>query len=231
MLVVTIDRPEMRNALSPEMLDELAATWAWAESEPDVRVVVLTGSGGTFSSGADLTADWSSVGPTHDAFFPERGLRKPLLAAVSGYCLAGGFELMLACDIRVCAPDAMFGMPEASRGLFPAGGTAVRAPRRLGWANAMNILFTADRVDADTAVRIGVVNEIAEDPLVRAIEIGERIAANSPASLRAIKEAALETDGLPLLDALEEQARFVKPGSADATEGARAWKENRAPRF
>jgi enoyl-CoA hydratase/carnithine racemase len=229
---VTIERPEVRNAMDPATLDELAAAWARAESDDGVRAVILTGAGtAAFSAGADLKADWSGAQPAHDAFFPERVLRKPLIAAVRGFCLAGGCELLLACDVRIASADATFGLPEPSRGLFPAGGSAVRAPRRLGWANAMHLLLTAERIDANAALRIGLINEIADDPLARAREIAARIARNSPASVRAIKECALQTDGMPLLDALVEQARFVKPGSVDAREGVDAWKEKRAPKF
>ncbi len=231
---ITLDRPERRNALGPDTLDALARAWRDADADDAVRAVILTGEGDrAFCAGADLTADWSETATTHDAFFPERVLLKPLIAAVNGACVAGGLELLLTCDIRFAAEHATFALTEPSLGLFPAGGSAVRAPRRLGWPHAMYLLTTADKIDSMEAARIGLINRAVPLPelLPLARATAEMIARNSPASVRAIKRAAIETDGMGLLDALQEQAQYVKPGSADAAEGIASFREKRAPEF
>lgn len=238
---ITINRPERRNAMDLATLDALNEAWVAAEGDEDIRAVILTGAGDlAFSAGADLKefapeAERHRVGPTHPAFFPESVIRKPLVAAVNGACLAGGCELLLACDIRLAVPHATFGLPEPKRGLFPAGGSAVRAPRRLGWAPAMHLLLTGDAIDAETALRIGLVNRIvpASDLMDEARAIAERVAANSAAAVRAIKECALASDGIPLEEALERQADYSRRVSAspDAQEGIRAFREKREPRF
>jgi enoyl-CoA hydratase/carnithine racemase len=227
---ITIDRPTRRNALAPPTLDALARAWHEAEQDDDVRVVILTGAGDrAFCAGADLKESWKDASPSHDAFFPERVLTKPLIAAVNGACVAGGVELLLACDIRYGADHSTFALTEASLGLFPAGGSAVRAPRRLAWPHAMYLLLTADKIDSIEAVRIGLINKAVPLPglLPLARATAAMIARNSPATLRAIKRAAIESDGLPLLDALAKQAEFVTPGSADGAEGIKRFREKR----
>jgi enoyl-CoA hydratase len=229
---ITIDRQERRNALAPDTLDALARAWADAERDDAVHAVILTGAGDrAFCAGADLKESWDGAAPQHDAFFPERVLMKPLIAAVNGACVAGGMELLLACDIRFAAEHSTFALTEASLGMFPAGGSAVRAPRRLGWPHAMYLLLTADKIDSMEAARIGLINKAVPlpelMPLVRAT--AEMIAANSPASVRAIKRAAIETDGMGLLDALAAQADYVKPGSVDAKKGLAGFRKDRPP--
>ncbi|HEX9774534.1 MAG TPA: enoyl-CoA hydratase-related protein [Actinomycetota bacterium] len=238
---VTLDRQERRNAMSLATLDALADAWRRFDADEDVRAVILTGAGDVaFSAGADLKefapADQRHrVGPTHDAFFPERVLLKPLIAAVNGLCLAGGFELLLACDVRLAADHATFGLPEPALGLFPGGGSAVRAPRRLGWANAMDLILTGEPVDAATALRMGLVSRVVprEDLMPTARAVAARLARNSPGALRAIKRCALETDGMTLAEAFERQTDFSRaviagPGPA---KGIAAFREKRAPRF
>jgi len=234
---ITIDRPERRNALDLDALDALADAWARADADDEVRAVILTGAGDVaFSAGADIkhfTDDWSRVEPVHPAFYPELSLRKPLLAAVNGVCLAGGTELLLACDIRVAAEHATFGLPEPQRGLFPAGGSAVRAPRRLGWANAMELLLTGAPIDAARAMQIGLVNRVVPRgevvPTTRVI--AARIAANPPFAVRIIKECALRSDGVPLIEALEQvRAYSLRHAEApEAQEAVRAFREGRDP--
>lgn len=234
---VTVDRPERRNAMDLDALDALADAWARAEADDEVRALILTGAGDVaFSAGADIkhfTDDWARVEPVHPAFYPELSLRKPLLAAVNGHCLAGGMELLLACDIRVAAEHATFGLPEAQRGLFPAGGSAVRAPRRLGWANAMELLLTGDPIDAARALRIGLVNRVV--PLGDLAEvtraIAARIATNPPLAVRIIKECALHTDGLPLVEAFERVRAYSQrhAEAPETQEAVRAFREGRDP--
>lgn len=231
---VTIDRQERRNALDAAALDALARAWHDADGDDAVRAVILTGAGDeAFSAGADLKEDWTGSAPSHDAFFPERTLHKPLIAAVNGICVAGGLELLLACDIRIAAEHATFALPEARVGLFPGGGSAARAPRRLAWSDAMWLLFTGDTIDAQHARRVRLVSHVvpASELRTTARAIAERVAACSPDTVRAIKRAALETDGMPLLDALAAQASYVRDGSARAREGIDAFREKRAPRF
>ncbi|MCA1829954.1 MAG: enoyl-CoA hydratase/isomerase family protein [Actinobacteria bacterium] len=227
---ITLDRPERRNALALPTLDALARAWRDAEDDDAVRAVILTGTGDrAFCAGADLKESWTDAGSTHEAFFPERLTMKPLIAAVNGACVAGGVELLLACDVRYAADHATFALTEASLGLFPAGGSAVRAPRRLAWPHAMYLLLTSDKIDSVEAARIGLVNRAVPlpelMPLARAT--AEMIARNSPATLRAIKQAALGTDGMPLLDALTKQSEFVKPGSVDGAAGIARFKGDR----
>ena len=238
---ITIARSERRNAMDLATLDALHAAWSRAEEDADVRAVILTGQGEVaFSAGADLKdfapeSERRRVGPTHPAFFPELVLRTPLIAAVNGHCLAGGLELLLASDIRIAARHATFGIPEPQLGLFPAGGSAVRAPRRLGWAAAMELLLTGEPIDAATALSIGLVNRVVDlDELMpTARAIAGRIAANSPVAVRTIKECALASDGVPLEEALARQAEFAARVHAgpDAAEGMRAFREKRSPRF
>lgn len=217
-VTVTIDRPQTRNALTLSTLDALADLWRTVEDDDDVRVIVLTGAGdAAFSSGADLKdfadpAIRTRAGHAHAAFFPERILTKPVVAAVNGACLAGGCELLLATDIRLAVPTAIFGLPEPSLGFFPAGGSAVRAPRRLGWAPAMNLLLTGEAVDAHTALRIGLINRIVEpaDLMHHATTIAGRIAAMPTNAVRAIKRAAIAADGLPLMQALSDQEPIAR---------------------
>jgi enoyl-CoA hydratase/carnithine racemase len=238
---VTMDRPERRNALDLAALDTLADAWTKLDADDEVRAVILTGAGEiSFSAGADLKefapeSERHRLGPTHPAFFPERLLLKPLIAAVNGFCLAGGMELLLATDIRIAAPNATFGLPEPARGLFPAGGSAVRAPRRLGWAAAMELLLTGRPIDAAKALQIGLITRIVPLPelMPAARAIANDAAACSPAALRAIKQCAVESDGLPLEDAFRLSAALSEQvhRGADAAEGIAAFRDKRPPRF
>jgi enoyl-CoA hydratase/carnithine racemase len=235
--VVTMNRPAVHNALDLAMLDALAEAWREIERDADVRVAILTGAGDrAFSAGADLKAfapPGAKIELRHPAFFPETG--KPLVAAVNGYCLAGGCELLGATDVRVAAEDAEFGITEAKLGLFPAGGSAVRFPRQLPWPLAMDLMLTARRIGAAEALRWGLVNRVVprERLMAAAEEYARAIAENSPISVRAIKECARATQGMSLAAAFDAQVEFTRHvvASDDAKEGVRAFVEKRTPRF
>jgi crotonobetainyl-CoA hydratase/dehydration protein DpgD len=244
---VTMDRPEVLNAMNRRMHEELAGIWDDVEADDDIRVVVLTGAGDrAFSVGQDLKerarldesgetpSTFGSAGqPGHPRLTDRFTLSKPVVARVLGYALGGGFELVLACDIVVAAEDAVFALPEVRLGLIPGAGGVFRLPRQLPQKVAMGYLLTGRRMDAATALRYGLVNEVVPPAEVdRCVaEWTDSLVRGAPLSLRAIKEAALRSVDLPLEEAFttsyfwEERRRR----SADAIEGARAFAEKREP--
>ncbi|MEU4535456.1 crotonase/enoyl-CoA hydratase family protein [Streptosporangium sp. NPDC023825] len=245
-VVVTMDRPEARNALSTDMLVGLADAWAYVSEEPEVRVAVLTGAHGTFCAGADLKAMGS---PSQDARVRERAaaipdfhwkglLRdsgalptKPIVCAVEGYAVAGGTELLVGTDMRVIAESATLGLFEARRALFPMGGSAIRLPRQIPYAFAMDILLTGRAVTAREALAMGLVNRVVPDgeALTTALEIAAQIAECGPLAVQAILRAYRETLGLPEAEAMKVSDAIGWPviGSEDAREGSRAFREKR----
>lgn len=241
-LVVTMNRPEARNALSGEMLSIMREAWDRVDADSDVRCCVLTGAGGAFCAGADLKA-MSARHPsdtTFDASVIEpllkgRRLTKPLIAAVEGPAIAGGTEILQATDIRVAGASARFGVSEARWGLFPLGGSAVRLPRQIPYTVAADLLLTGRHIEASEALRIGLIGEVVPDgqALGRALEIGAAIAANGPVAVRAILRTMRETEGLHENEAFKVEAELGLAvfASADAKEGPRAFTEKRAPRF
>jgi enoyl-CoA hydratase len=234
---ITLDRPEVQNALDLPALDALAAAWDEVDRDPEVRVVVITGAGDrAFSVGADLkrfNPAGAKVELRHAAFFP--ATNKPIVAAVNGLCLAGGCELLGATDLRVAAEHATFAITEAKLGLFPAGGSAVRLPRQLPWPLAMELMITGRPITAAEALRWGLVNQVVPADRVRpaAFALAERVAALSPVAVAAIKQCARDTLGLPLADAFAAQVAFTRRviESDDAQEGPRAFLEKRPPQF
>ncbi|HEU5159487.1 MAG TPA: crotonase/enoyl-CoA hydratase family protein [Streptosporangiaceae bacterium] len=247
-LVVTMNRPEARNALSTDMLIGLAEAWAYLSAEPDLRVGILTGAAGHFCAGADLKAMGTPSDDEHvrrrAAEIPNfhwKGLlrdtrpTKPLIAAVEGYAVAGGTELLVGTDLRVVAETATLGLYEARRGLFPMGGSAIRLPRQIPYALAMEILLTGRSVTPDEAVRMGLVNRVVPEgsALRAARELAAEIAACGPLAVQAILRAYRETEHLPEEAALPISDEIGWPviGSADAKEGARAFKEKRPAVF
>ncbi|HEY7485559.1 MAG TPA: crotonase/enoyl-CoA hydratase family protein [Streptosporangiaceae bacterium] len=247
-LIVTMNRPEARNALSTDMLVGLADAWAYLAAEPDLRVGILTGADGQFCAGADLKAmgrpsDDERVRQraTEIANFHWKGLlrdgqpAKPLIAAVEGYAVAGGTELLVGTDLRVVAASATLGLYEAKRGLFPMGGSAIRLPRQIPYAFAMDILLTARSVTPEEALRMGLINRIVPDgtALKTAREIADEIAACGPLAVQAILRTYRETVHLPEEEALRISDEIGWPviGSEDAKEGARAFKEKRPAIF
>jgi enoyl-CoA hydratase len=251
---ITINRPDKRNALSPEVVCRLADAWVQVRDDDTVRVAVVTGAGDrAFSAGADLALlitlltgtrepenDWDErvkrdIRVLFQAILKGFTLDKPVIAAVNGFALAGGCELLLGTDLRVASSTASFGLSEAKRGLVPAGGGLSRLPRQLPHAIAMEVLLTGEPIDAPAALRYGLVNRVVEPPevLPTAAALAAAIAANGPLAVRVIKKTVLESSGVPLEDAYRieaENARVIS-SSQDAIEGPRAFIEKRPPRF
>ncbi|WP_430782563.1 crotonase/enoyl-CoA hydratase family protein [Actinoplanes sp. G11-F43] len=245
-LIVTMNRPRVRNALSPEMLAVMRDAWDRADADPDIRVAILTGAGGAFCSGADLRAmtgnhpgdgfrDGGADLSRIDALLKGRRLSKPLIAAVEGPAVAGGTEILQATDVRVAGESARFGVSEARWGLFPLGGSAVRLPRQLPYPIAAELLLTGRHLLAPEAHRIGLINHVVPDgqALPKALEIAEVIAANGPIAIQAILRTIRETEGLPEDDAFAIESRIGMKvfTSDDAKEGPQAFIEKRRPHF
>lgn len=213
---IRLNRPEKMNALTLAMYDELGRAFAEANRDDEINVVVLTGAGErAFSVGADLTEsipalaegrfDISHWDPAH---LKVEGFYKPVIAAIRGLCIGGGFEIMLATDIRIAARDAQFQLPEPQHGFVPAGGTLVRLVRQIGYAHAMELMLTGERFSAPDLLARGVVNRVVEAADVEpvAFELADRIARLSPGAVQTIKEAALTLQHLPLNDAFAREA-------------------------
>lgn len=237
--VITINRPEARNAINLAVSKGIAAALDEMDRRDDQVVGVITGAGGTFCSGMDLRAFLAGERPS----IPGRGLagmteappRKPMIAAVEGYALAGGCEIMLACDMVVAAEDARFGIPEVKRGLVAAAGGLLRLPQRIPYAVAVEIALTGDFLDASRAYTYGLVNEITErgGALSGALELAGRIAANGPLAVRASKQIIAQAPGWSADEVWARMREFTAPvfASEDAEEGPRAFAEKRAPRW
>ena len=245
-LILTLNRPQARNALSGQMLAIMRQAWDDVDADPDIRVAVLTGAGGAFCAGADLKAmaqepPGDAFGSSRpdlsviDALLKGRRLAKPLVAAVEGAAIAGGTEILQATDIRIAGASARFGISEARWGLFPLGGSAVRLVRQIPYAVAADLLLTGRHIGADEALRVGLIGEVVPDgqALDRALEIADQIAANGPLAVQAILRTIRETEGMAENEAFSVEARIGMAvfGSADAREGPRAFAEKRRPRF
>jgi enoyl-CoA hydratase len=245
-LIVTMNRPQARNALSGPMMALMLQAWDQVDNDPDIRVCILTGAGGAFCAGADLkamTASHPGDAFASGAFDPSviapllkgRRLTKPLIAAVEGPAIAGGTEILQATDIRVAGRSARFGVSEARWGLFPLGGSAVRLVRQIPYTVAADILLTGRHITAEEALAIGLVGHVVEDgqALPRALELAEMIAANGPLAVQAILRTIRETEGLAENDAfaLESKLGLAVFASEDAKEGPRAFAEKRKPEF
>src|SRR5690349_1156132 len=243
-LIVTMNRPEKRNALSGPMLAGMREAWDRVDSDPGIRACVLTGAGGAFCAGADLKAmNESHPGSSGSGFDPAvlepllkgRRLTKPLIAAVEGPAIAGGTEILQATDIRVAGESARFGISEARWGLFPLGGSAVRLVRQLPYTVAADLLLTGRHITAAEALRIGLIGHLVSDgqALPVALDLAAQIAANGPLAVQAILRTLRETEALPETEAfkLEAQLGMQVFATADAKEGPRAFAEKRTPQF
>jgi enoyl-CoA hydratase len=245
-LIVTMNRPQARNALSGPMMALMREAWDEVDANPDIRVAILTGAGGAFCAGADLKAmtashpgdsfqsssmDMSRI----DALLKGRRLTKPLIAAVEGPAIAGGTEILQATDIRIAGQSARFGISEARWGLFPLGGSAVRLVRQIPYTIAADLLLTGRHITATEAQQIGLIGEVVPDgqALTRALEVADMIAANGPLAVQAILRTIRETEGMAENDAFAIEAGIGMKVfmSADAKEGPRAFAEKRKPSF
>jgi enoyl-CoA hydratase len=235
--VITINRPEVRNALNGAVAAGIRDAADELDGDADLRVGVLTGAGGTFSAGMDLKAFLKGETPS----FPGRGLcgitqtppRKPLVGAAEGWALAGGFELLLACDLVVAGASARFGVPEVTRSLVAGAGGALLLTQRVPRALALELLLTGDPIGAARAAEIGLVNRVVDDgkALEEAIALAMRIAANAPLAVMATKQIAHHGGDWSAAERWDEAARLMRPvfTSQDAREGASAFAEKRAP--
>ncbi|MFF0717564.1 crotonase/enoyl-CoA hydratase family protein [Micromonospora sp. NPDC003816] len=235
--VVTVSRPHRRNAINRVTAEALAETFISLDSDASVRAVVLTGAGGTFSAGMDLrdfpVQGRPSVPGRGFAGFVQSPPQVPIVAAVEGWALGGGFEMVLACDLVVAAEDARFGLPEVTRGLAARGGGTFRLPRRLPYALAMELVLTGAPIDAPRAAGCGLVNQLtpAGGALDGALRLAQTIAANAPLAVAASLQVLRRSPDWSDDEAFARQDEWFDPvfASADAAEGARAFAERRAP--
>lgn len=239
LMIVTINRPEVRNAVDGDVSRGVATAVDELDARPDLRVGVLTGAGGTFCSGMDLKAflrgEVTRVEGRGILGITQTPPVKPLIAAVEGYALAGGFEAMLACDLVVAARDARFGLPEAVRGLAAAAGGLIRLPRLVPQRIAMELALTGAHVDAERLHAYGLLNRMVEPgtALAEAVAMARAIIANAPMSVAASKRVITEQRDWSTAESFARQAEITDPvlRSADAKEGAAAFAEKRAPRW
>ncbi|MET8051760.1 crotonase/enoyl-CoA hydratase family protein [Streptosporangium amethystogenes] len=237
--VITINRPKARNAINGTVARGVAAALDELEERKDVAAYVLTGAGGTFCSGMDLkgflSGDFPVVEGRGFGGVAETPPKKPLIAAVEGYALAGGCELALACDIIIASEEAKFGLPEPKRGLVAGAGGVMRLPRRIPYHIAMEIALTGDHFPASRLYEVGLVNHITPvgEALAKAVELAKRIAANAPMALAATKRVIVESADWSLDEMFKKQGEIINPvfGSKDAMEGAAAFAEKRAPQW
>ncbi|MEV6657235.1 crotonase/enoyl-CoA hydratase family protein [Nocardia fluminea] len=235
--VICINRPEVKNAVNLEVSEALADAVDEFENRRDLTIGILTGSGGTFCAGMDLKAFARGELPT----IPGRGFggiterppKKPLIAAVEGWALAGGFELALAADLIVASSDAKFGIPEVKRGLVAAAGGLLRLPKILPYPLAMEMAITGDPLTAHDAFKYGLVNRVTEpgQALAGAKELAARVASNGPLAVRATKQVLSMATNYTDASAFVSQRALTDPvfASADAQEGSRAFAERRPP--
>lgn len=252
--VVTLDRPAKLNSLNPELVCRLADAWDAIASDPGVRVAIVTGAGErAFCTGADLGRliplftrarpaddEWDERLLADRTLLDRALLRRtdftvPVIAAVRGFALAGGTELMLGADLRVVADDSEFGLTEVTRGIIPAGGGLSRLARQVPWARAAEIVLVGERIDAHTALQIGLVNRVVapDEVMAVAMEFAQRMARNGPLAMRAAKEVMTMSSGRSLGEAFVVESRVAGRvmKSSDAVEGPRAFIEKRQPRF
>jgi enoyl-CoA hydratase len=246
-LIVTMNRPEARNALSGDMLVGLYDSWMEIDRNPDIRCGILTGAGGNFCAGADLKSMFGCGENPHAARWAEepnlhwKGLlrnhspAKPIIAAVEGYAVAGGTEILQGTHLRVAGEGATFGLFEAKRGLFPQGGSTVRLRRQIGYTAALEMLLTARPYTASEALDIGLIGRVVPDgkALDAALELAGVICANAPLAVEAILRSVRETECLPEPEALEKELEIGWPifSTEDAREGRTAFAEKRTPEY
>ncbi len=253
-MLVTLNRPNRLNALTPEAYIRLAEAWYRYRDDDALRAAILTGTGDrAFTSGADLATtipllsgtrrpqdEWEerfvgNLSLMNDGLLRDLVLHKPVIAAVNGTAMGAGAEMLQATDLRLIVPEARLGFPEVQRGLIPGGGSLTRLVRQIPWAVAAELLLLGEPIAASRAAAIGLVNEVVARPdlLPRARQWAERLARNAPLAVQAIKEGMLEGSGRPQVDSLAIERHLVARvlRTDDAREGAQAFVEKRAPEF
>ena len=238
-VVITIDNQPRRNAMPRAMMAELASVWDRLEASP-CRCIVLTGAGDkAFCAGADISGDLSAREETakvlSNALLKYRPFPKPIIAAVNGVCAGGGVELLLATDIRAAAAHARFGLPEVKWSIYPFGGATVKLIQQIGYVHAMELLLTAELIDAQHAARIGLVNRVmpAEELMPWALRTAETIAANSPSAVQAVKQQISSTiaDHARTREALDQELGDRVRAGEHFREGVAAFREKRPPNY
>jgi enoyl-CoA hydratase len=252
-LTLTINRPAKRNAMNPEVLCRLSDAWDLLDNDPELRVAILTGAEGNFSAGADLDQlvgamiggkpaanefeervrqDFSLL---YKGFLKDHYVKKPIVAAIEGYCYAGGMEILQAFDIRVAAEDAQLAVAEVKRGLFPMSASTIRLPRQIPYTVAMDMLLLGEPISGRRAYDIGLVGHVTPHggALARARELAELLAANGPLAVRNIKASVVENLEKTEAEAFprEQELGMTVMNSKDAKEGPRAFLEKRTPNF
>lgn len=238
-MTITLNRPQAKNAVNKAMADGISAAIDELESNPDLRVAIITGAGGTFCSGMDLKAFVTGELPVVEgrgfAGLVEYLVKKPVIAAVEGYALAGGFEVAISCDLIVVSEEAKFGIPEVKRGLAAAGGGLIKLPKQIPARIAMELALTGDFISARRAYELGLVNQVvpAGTALEAARALAARIAANGPLAVAASKQVVARAQDWDSGQMFAEQLKIVLPvmTSQDAIEGATAFAEKRAPNW
>ena len=255
---ITINRPERRNALNFEAFGLLAKAWLDFRDDPDLWVAIITGAGDkAFCAGGDLKefihmvtqniGELSASGGAQTfggdvpvnaslvAVLREVEIFKPIIAAVNGFCIAGGMEMLQGTDIRIASENASFGIGEPRRGLFPGGGSTTKLPRQIGYAHAMEILLTAEPISARKAYEYGIVNEVVplDQLMPTAIRYAELICLNGPVAVRTVKESVVRGLALPYKEALEQEMMYsgVVFSTEDAMEGIQAFQQKRKPNW
>jgi enoyl-CoA hydratase len=237
--IITLNRPDARNAVNRALAEGIAAGLEELDSDDGLSVGVVTGAGGGFCAGMDLKAfvkgETPYVGDRGFAGIAQRSSRKPLIAAVEGFAVAGGLEVALACDLLVAGRSAKLGIPEVKRSLVAAGGALLRLPRRIPESAAMELALTGDPITAERGYELGLVNRLADDggALEAALELARTIAKNGPLALAATKRVMLERHGWPEEEFWQRQGEITGPvfTSEDAREGATAFAEKREPEW
>jgi enoyl-CoA hydratase/carnithine racemase len=239
--LLRLNRPEARNALSPEMMEEIAAELERLDPDPEVRCIVIAGSDEVFAAGADIRAisersfEEALRHPAASFWRRVAAVKTPLIAAVSGYALGGGCELALSCDMIVASDTALFGQPEITLGIIPGGGGTQRLARVLGKQRAMEYVLTGRRFDAEMALEWGLVNQVVKKNLwlTEAVELARTVAERPPIAARLAKQAVLAAEESGLSAGLENERRLYELAMAteDRVEGMRAFLEKREPKF
>ncbi len=237
-LIITLNRPEAKNAANKALSEQVAAALDVLDSDDSLRVGVITGAGGTFCSGMDLKGflmgEIPFVAGRGFAGLTEAPPKKPLIAAVNGYALAGGFEIALACDMIVANKDAKFGIPEVKRGLAAAAGGLIRLPRQIPQRLAMELALTGDFVSAPRAYEMGLINRVVDgDALDGALELAKAVAANGPLAVAVSKQVIREQADWSQDESWKKQGAITAPvfTSKDAQEGAAAFAQKRTPNW